>query len=57
MNNDCLLLLISLGCFIVVALFIGIGIGEKRTRQEAIDANVAEWVVDKNGRTEFKFKQ
>ena len=57
MNNDCLLLLISLSCFIVVVLFIGIGIGEKRTRQEAIDANVAEWIVDQDGYVKFRFKQ
>ena len=57
MNNNWPVFLVGLGCFYVVVLFVGIGIGEKVTRQEAVKANVAEWIVDQDGYVKFKFKQ
>lgn len=57
MNNDWPILVVGLGCLYIVVLFVGIGIGEKKTRQDAIRANVAEWIVDQDGYVKFRFKQ
>jgi hypothetical protein len=57
MNDNWLPLVVGFFCFMIVALFVGIGIGEKKTRQDAVRANVAEWIVDQDGYVKFKFKQ
>ena len=57
MNDNWPVFVVGLVCFYIVVLFVGIGIGEKVTRQEAVKANVAEWIVDQDGYVKFKFKQ
>lgn len=57
MNDNWPPLIIGLFCLGIVILFVGIGIGEKKTRQDAVRANVAEWIVDQDGYVKFKFKQ
>jgi hypothetical protein len=57
MNDDWLPIVVGFVCLMTVVLFIGIGIGEKNTRQDAVRANVAEWIVDQDGYVRFKFKQ
>ena len=57
MNDNCSPLVVGLFCLMIVVLFVGIGIGEKKTRQDAVKANVAEWIVDKDGYVKFRFKQ
>ena len=57
MNDNWPPLVMGLFCLMFVVLFIGIGIGEKKTRQDAVKANVAEWIVDQDGYVKFRFKQ
>jgi len=57
MNNDWPILVVGLFSLGIVVLFIGIGMGEKKIKQEAVKANVAEWIADKDGNVEFRFKQ
>lgn len=57
MNNNWPPIVVGLFCLMFVVLFIGIGIGEKKTRQDAVRANVAEWIVDQDGYVKFRFKK
>jgi len=57
MNDNWPPLAVGLFCLMIVVLFVGIGIGEKKTRQDAVRANVAEWIVDQDGYVKFRFKQ
>lgn len=66
MNNDFdKVLLIPIGLLIISGLLVifsigesyGTGKGEMNIKEAAIKANVAEWVADKNGKPEFRFKQ
>lgn len=57
MNDNWPPLVVGLFCLMIVVLFVGIGIGEKKTRQDAVRANVAEWIVDQDGYVKFRFKQ
>lgn len=57
MNNDWPILVVGLFSLGIVVLFIGIGMGEKKIKQEAVKANVAEWIANKDGNVEFRFKQ
>lgn len=58
-------LLIPIGMLAILALggmfsfgdHLGIQKGKREMMQEAVRANVAEWVADKDGKPEFRFKQ
>ena len=57
MNNNWPIIYICLLSIIVVSWAIGCSMGEKKIKQEAVKANVAEWTADENGKPEFRFKQ
>lgn len=57
MNNNWPIIYICLLSIIVVSWAIGTSMGEKKIKQEAVKANVAEWIADKDGNVEFRFKQ
>lgn len=57
MNNDWPIFYVTFLTLIVISWVIGCSMGEKKIKQEAIKANVAEWIADKDGNVEFRFKQ
>jgi len=57
MNDNWPPLVVGFIAFLVVSWVIGFSMGEKKTQQEAVRANVAEWIVDQDGYVKFKFKQ
>jgi len=57
MNNNWPIIYICLLCIMVFSWAIGCSMGEKKIKQEAVKANVAEWIADKDGNVEFRFKQ
>lgn len=57
MNNDWPIFYVVFLTLIVISWTIGCSMGEKRIKREAVKANVAEWIADKDGNVEFRFKQ
>lgn len=57
MNNDWPIFYVTFLTLIVISWVIGCSMGEKKIKQEAVEANVAEWIADKEGNVEFRFKQ
>lgn len=43
-------------CLFGIGFAVGNGKGEKWTKEEAIKNNCAEWVADKDGSAQFKWK-
>ena len=49
-------------CFVIVLVFVfGFAVGcsytNKGNQQDLVERGIAEWVVDKEGNVEFKFKE
>jgi hypothetical protein len=66
MNNDFdKVLLLPISLIILTALIAsfafwenkGVQKGEMNIKEAAVKANVAEWIADKDGKPEFRFKQ
>lgn len=66
MNNDfdkallipiCLFGILALGGMFCLGDYCGIQKGKREMMQEVVKANLAEWIADKDGKPEFRFKQ